>query len=142
MLPAELQVVAVLVVQRRHGLDAERRAVARAEEILAQIEFGVLLALVAEAVLGRHAGELETALGIAAFRLAGTAAQVTAELHGLASQRQPRAQQGQGEVSCRRHYCSACSCSRSGALPRRWRPAVGQERAASRRSTRDSYGRR
>ncbi len=62
VLTLELQGSVVFVVQRCHGIDAQHRAVVEGQQVLAQLEFGVLLAFVAQAVFGLRPRQLETLL--------------------------------------------------------------------------------
>ena len=62
----ELQGTVVLVIEGSHGIDAEHRTVIEGQQILTQFQLGVLLAFVAQAVLGLRTRQLETLLLAAA----------------------------------------------------------------------------
>ncbi|MNF96875.1 hypothetical protein D3C84_796820 [compost metagenome] len=75
--------MAVFVVQLGHTLDAEYRAVVQGQQVLAQVQLHIVLALVAQTVFRLRAGQLEARLAAIAVRTAGAAAHVAAELQGL-----------------------------------------------------------
>ena len=88
----------VLVVECRHAFRAQYRAVGEGVEVLTQIELGVLLALVTQAVLARRAGQLEAGLRIAVDRFADPAAHVAGELQCMGAQRQRQTRNGAGNA--------------------------------------------
>ena len=113
VIAGEFRRMTILVVELGHALDADHRAVIQAKQVLAQVQFDVLLALVAQAVLGLRARQLEALLRAAGIRPADTAAHITAELEGLYLRRgQSQCQQagnadrtGEG-LLCGLHRCS------------------------------------
>ncbi len=98
VIAGELRGVVVLVVERRHAFQAQYRAVGEGVEVLTQIELGVLLALVTQAVLGRRAGQLEAGLRIAVDRFADPAAHVAGELQCMGAHRQRQTRNGAGNA--------------------------------------------
>ncbi|MCY1368667.1 hypothetical protein D9M69_556640 [compost metagenome] len=117
VLAAELGGVAVFVEQLGHAFDADGRAIARLEQVLAQVQFGELFAFVAQAIFGRRTRQLETALGAAAVGTTYAGTQVAGELEGEGRQGQHQGDTGRPSEfaeSMGVHSCSAdCSCCAS-----------------------------
>ncbi|MOA26700.1 hypothetical protein D3C78_1475120 [compost metagenome] len=80
MFPSELGRVAVFVVELRHAFNADLRTIDEPDQVLAQVQFDVLLTLVTQAILGLRAWQLEAGLGSSALRSAHAAAHIAGKL--------------------------------------------------------------
>ncbi|MCY1301155.1 hypothetical protein D9M69_481640 [compost metagenome] len=78
--PSELGRVAVFVVELRHAFNADLRTIDEPDQVLAQVQFDVLLTLVTQAILGLRAWQLEAGLGSSALRSAHAAAHIAGKL--------------------------------------------------------------
>ncbi|MNF82982.1 hypothetical protein D3C84_652940 [compost metagenome] len=87
--------VAVFVVELRHALDADHRTVVELEQVLAQVQFDVLLALIAQAVFGLRPRQLEAGLRAALAGTASAAAHVASEFQRLRHPRNREKRAGQ-----------------------------------------------